>query len=100
MDADTGWASWRRGRALAAAEREQESERAAARARLVELAQGWDGPTCGWPMLPASSLRAGSAPNYRGPEPQAVRRQIRAAYAVAAFLVALAVTIAVALAAL
>ena len=97
MDArDTGWAGWRRGRALAEAERQQEAERAVAGRRLGELAQSWDGPTSGWPLPPpaSSSLQVGSA-SYPRPDPASLRRQVRSMYVVAFLFVALAVAVGV-----
>jgi len=95
MDArNTGW---RRGRILAAAERHQESERNAAARRLLGMAESWDGPTAGWPVPPASSLRAGPAPYRQGPDPVSLRRQVRALHVVAVVFVVLGVVLGLAL---
>jgi hypothetical protein len=91
------WAGWRRGRVLAEAERQQERERVAARSRILDLANAWDGPTSGWPVPPVSSLRVGSAPYYTAPEPGALRRQVRAGYVATVVFLALALAFGAAL---
>jgi hypothetical protein len=76
---------------------QQEREWVAARSRILDLANEWDGPTSGWPVPPASSLQVGSAPYYIEPAPGALRRQVRAGYVAAVVFLALAVALGAAL---